>query len=124
MLTCCLLFVTRMTIRTCWFGNFPEAMKQNSGLNRDVWVHVYCQKNYSRIPMTSLLKAAALFSVVSVGLVGLSSTPARAIDVTQGPVTTPVVAPVEVPEPSAIAPLALVGAALILRRRSVHSDAA
>jgi len=74
--------------------------------------------------MTSLLKNVALLAVVAVGSLGLSSQPANAIEVsppispTGNPVVTAPPKTVQVPEPGAIAPLALLGAALLLKRRT------
>lgn len=68
--------------------------------------------------MMSLLKSIVVLAVVTAGSLSLSTQPANAIAVQpqKGPQINPAI--VRVPEPGAIAPLALLGAALLLKRRS------
>lgn len=72
--------------------------------------------------MTSLFKNIVVLAVVTVGALNVSTQSANAIDVNPNTPKGPNLANpqnvVRVPEPGAIAPLTLLGAALLLKRRT------
>lgn len=110
---------------THYLGNPPEGIKQNSGLNEEYALLLHRQN----IPMASLLKNVVVFTVV-LGSLSLFAQPANAIEadpeglLVSGNLVTVNRNVARVPEPGAIAPLTLLGAALIFYRKSTHSDAA